>query len=420
MGTQLTPKKKTIRVRWDGHLITASRLIFGLSSALLIASLILYVTILLNGVDNMETSIVILVAGAIIANGIVGLLIISRYPTHFVGWLLLFLCFAITLNALGNILFELVKYGLVKSSNFVVAIFLWTNNWVWFGMVMVLLVFIPLYFPDGRLLSRRWRIVALAGLIGTVANIVSLAIVPEIMDVAANDLDLITPTMRLAGILNRYISTPLTTVAVVGAIISIILRYRRSGQAERAQMKWVFSTILLGILVISWADSVPLLFPAMQTFIDNFSYQIFLLFPIALPVVIGIAIMRYRLYDIDIIIRRTLVYSLVTLALLAVYFSSIVLLQRLFTGVTGQQSPLAIVISTLLIAALFNPLRQRVQSIIDRRFFRKKYDAQQVLEQFGRTARDETDRELLTAELARVLQDTIQPEHLSIWIHEEA
>jgi len=130
--------------------------------------------------------------------------------------------------------------------------------------------------------------------------------------------------------------------------------------------------------------------------------------------------MRYRLYDIDIIIRRTLVYSLVTLALLAVYFSSIVLLQRLFTGVTGQQSPLAIVISTLLIAALFNPLRQRVQSIIDRRFFRKKYDAQQVLEQFGRTARDETDRELLTAELARVLQDTIQPEHLSIWIHEEA
>jgi hypothetical protein len=198
--------------------------------------------------------------------------------------------------------------------------------------------------------------------------------------------------------------------------ISVILRYRRSGHLQRAQMKWVFFTILLGIFISVSLGSVPSQFPLMQAFVDTYNFQIFLLFPIALPVSIGIAILRYRLYDIDIIIRRTLVYSLVSVALLLVYFSSVVLLQRLFTGISGQQSPLAIVISTLLIAVLFNPLRQRVQNIIDRRFFRKKYDAQQVLEQFAQTARDETDKDVLTAELAQVVQETMQPETVSIWL----
>ena len=131
---------------------------------------------------------------------------------------------------------------------------------------------------------------------------------------------------------------------------------------------------------------------------------------------IGIAMLKYHLYEIDLIIRRTLVYGVLTLFLVILYYSSVVLLQQAFRALTGQDSPVAIVISTLVIAALFNPLRIRVQEIIDRRFYRRKYDAQQAMAAFAAAARDEVDLERLEAELLTIVQETMQPERVSLWL----
>ncbi|HOU41552.1 MAG TPA: hypothetical protein PK829_09810, partial [Promineifilum sp.] len=132
-------------------------------------------------------------------------------------------------------------------------------------------------------------------------------------------------------------------------------------------------------------------------------------------VALAIAVMRYRLFDIDVLIRKTTSYAILTALLALVYFGSVVVLQRVLSPVTGE-STAAVVLSTLLIAALFLPLRRRVQGLIDRRFFRKKYDAEQVLARFAATARDETDLDALTTELLRVIQETMEPETVSLWL----
>jgi hypothetical protein len=139
----------------------------------------------------------------------------------------------------------------------------------------------------------------------------------------------------------------------------------------------------------------------------------------AIPIAIGIAILRYRLYDIDLLINRTLVYGTLTAMLVALYFVGIVVLQRVFVFLTSEQSTLAVVASTLLIAALFNPLRKRIQSFIDRRFYRRKYDAAKTLKGFSAQLRDETDLDALSDDLVGVVRETMQPAHVSLWIRPE-
>ena len=137
---------------------------------------------------------------------------------------------------------------------------------------------------------------------------------------------------------------------------------------------------------------------------------------VGLPVAIGIAIFKYRLFEIDLLINRTLIYGSLTVTLVALYFGGIVVLQRHFVLLTGQQSTLAVVASTLIIAALFNPLRRSIQSFIDRRFYRRKYDARKTLEEFSAKLRDETDLEALNEELVGAVRETMQPAHVSIWL----
>ena len=198
------------------------------------------------------------------------------------------------------------------------------------------------------------------------------------------------------------------------AIAAVVQAYRRRhNRIIRAQVSWV----ALGMAVSIGGTLVAYLLQYSGVYIPE-TIILIISWPVAfaLPVCLAIAILRYRLFDIDVIIRKTVVYAVLTGLLLLVYFGMVILLQTVFDSVTGQQSPIAIVISTLVIAALFAPLRRRVQALIDRRFFRKKYDAQQVLAQFAQTARDETDMQLLQADLMRVVQETMQPESVSLWL----
>jgi hypothetical protein len=204
---------------------------------------------------------------------------------------------------------------------------------------------------------------------------------------------------------------------VVVCAVALFVRYRRANATEREQIKWLLYACAL-FLVVYVGDFVGGL--GGKASVGGYIWGVFFgLSVIALPAAIGIAILRYRLYDIDIIINRTLVYGSLTATLVALYFGGIVLLQRVFVLFTGQQSTLAVVASTLLIAALFNPLRRRIQGFIDRRFYRHKYDARKTLEAFSVKLREETDLDALNDELVGVVRETVQPAHVSLWLRPE-
>jgi len=213
---------------------------------------------------------------------------------------------------------------------------------------------------------------------------------------------------------------------VVGGIAVQFFRYRYLSTAgERQQTKWVLFAFLLTVAVLVTLLLVnPLFFDFSVQETEDAARDFFFLAVLAfafltIPLGIGISILRHRLYDIDVIIRRTVQYSLVSVMLAAVYFGSITVIQGSVTAVTGTQSPIAIVLSTLLVAALFNPLRQHVQTAVDRRFYRKKYDAQQVLARFAQTGRDKVEMDALQTELLRVVQETMQPERAFIWLKKD-
>jgi hypothetical protein len=196
------------------------------------------------------------------------------------------------------------------------------------------------------------------------------------------------------------------------SVASLVLRFRRSRGEERQQLKWF---VCAGVLVVG-ALCVPLFVPGAASTVLQ------LLVMPSLPAAAGIAILRYRLYEIDIIINRTLVYGSLTVLLMTFYFAGVTTAQALFRAMTGQeqQPQLVVVASTLAIAALFNPLRRRIQAFIDKRFYRRKYDAAKTLEAFSARLRDETDLETLGAELVGVVRKTMQPAHVSLWLRPDS
>ncbi len=340
---------------------------------------------------------------------VTGALIVSRQPRNMVGWLLLIeasLVFVWPLDIYFNSLTQAPA-----NPSLLTLLGLWIYGWLWLWFIFPIL-FIPLFFPTGSPPSPRWRWLVVLGLGLCLFFILFVTLLTDF--VAQNDSwSVPNPIGFLPGDSFPIALWSVLLLSFAGlCVASLFVRYRRARKVEREQIKWLLYAAALFFVVYA----ISFVFNEVGGIIDELLGVILNFAILLLPTAIVVAILRYRLYDIDLIIRKTLVYALLSGLLALVYFGLVVLLQSVFESASGEQSPIAIVISTLVIAALFAPLRRRVQDFIDRRFFRKKYDAQQVLAQFAQTARDETDMERLTAELARVVQETMQPEIAGIWI----
>jgi hypothetical protein len=278
----------------------------------------------------------------------------------------------------------------------------------WIPWILVPSTFLLLLFPDGRLLSRRWRPVAWCaaaaiggGFVAGVLHAGHMEDRPQLTNPYGVKSPLIDALQGLSWLL--------LVIAIVGSVTSLILRFRRAHGEQRQQMKWLaFAGAVAGTFVIVFT----VLYDVVGEAVANGAIMLGVL---SLPLAAGMAILRYRLYDIDVVINRTIVYGALTAILAAAYLGCVLLLQLLLGGITGDSS-LAVAGSTLAVAALFRPARARVQDVVDRRFFRRKYDAAQTLEEFSARLRDQIDLGTLNAELSSVVHDTLQPAHVSVWL----
>ena len=290
----------------------------------------------------------------------------------------------------------------------------WVSSWLWVSHIGLFL-FLALLFPDGGPPSSRWRPFAWTVGVVIVVGTVAVAVWPE----TAAGFDLTSHPLGIEIVTEAVnpMETILYTLALV-AMSSLVVRLRRSKGVERQQVKWfAYAVVVLAISAI-------LAYVVSETmgirWLGWISSVLVIVGVVGLPVAVGMAILRYRLYNIDLIINRTLVYGALTALLVAVYVGSIVLFQGLLRALTGQGSQLAIVASTLAVAALFTPLRRRIQSFIDRRFYRRKYDARRTLEAFSAKLRNQTDLDALGDDLVDVVRETMQPTHVSLWLRPEA
>jgi hypothetical protein len=352
----------------------------------------------------------------IFAFSTVGALVASRRPENPIGWLF---CSGAFIWIVGELALEYGVYALITNPPGALpagAWAAWFGGWArgmgWFLIV----VFLLLLFPTGRLPSPRWRPVlwAAVGYIGFFTLVVWLSPVSadtRLQEFVRNPLGLEIAIMNLLVDL-LYLTIPLLVV-VSGT--AVIVRFRSSRGDERQQLKWfAYAVAVMVVVFVIWfslelAGLVPL---------SALAFTVPLL---GLPIAVGIAILKYRLYEIDLLINRTLVYGSLSAMLALVYLGGVATTQAIFRALTSQehQTQLAVVISTLVIAALFNPLRRRIQSFIDRRFYRSKYDAAKTLEAFSARLRDETDLDALSDDLVGVVRETMQPTHVSLWLRPE-
>jgi hypothetical protein len=336
----------------------------------------------------------------------VGAIIASRQPRNAIGWIFCGVGVTLGLNSFAGdyadfwLASGFGNAGLGESAA-------WLSSWAWSLLLYVPTSAVLLLFPDGRLPSPRWRPVAWGVALGAAGGVAGLALkagpltdFPQI----SNPYGVAGPVVEIVGVVGTIVAAG----SMVASAVSLIVRLRRTRGEQRQQLKWLaywgvvaVAALGVGALVIPWSVPASILIMSVAM--------------LGLPIFTGIAIVRHRLYDIDVIINLTLVYAILSATLAVVYFGGIVVLQRAFTG-QDNLPQLAIVASTLAIAALFAPLRRRIQSFIDRRFYRRKYDARKTLETFSTKLREETDLAALSDDLILVIKETMQPAHVSLWL----
>ena len=375
--------------------------------AIFVISLVLgFVLAIANGTVQQDATNQAMLFVGFSAFMVVGALVVAHRPGNAIGWIFS----AIALLAFtGQLASEYATYAYVTRPGSLPGAILaaWYGSWPWWLVLAPALVFTPLLFPTGRLVSRRWRpVVWLAGATTAVATLLT-SLQPTLGtfgdQVVMNPIG-VTAVGDLVGSAVGLALLGLLVLSAVLALASLVIRFRRSRGEERQQLKWfTYACALLPLAALG--DFLPgpvgdLLFAALV---------------LLLPVATGIAILRHRLYDIDRLINRTLVYGLLT-ALLGGVYAAAVLVLGLFGGVGRDPPSWAVAGATLAVAALFQPARRRIQSVVDRRFNRRKYDAARTVEVFSRRLREEVDLDTLSAELLAVVDETVQPAKASLWL----
>ena len=354
----------------------------------------------------------------------VGAIVASRRPENLVGWLL---CLWALSESISHFSAQYAIYALLARPDSLPAgqAFAWVSSWLVFFTIGLSVLSI-LLFPTGRPPSRRWRWVTWL----TVAFVLVGAVSGAFSSGPVEGLGPIRNPLGMEGFSNFSNSILLNMVAlvlVVVAALSVFVRLHRATGIERQQIKWFAYATAAAVMGLVLAEIIPDVIDVPLWF-ERIGNAIFLLLIPAIPISMGIAILRYRLYDIDIIINRTLVYGALTVLLAAGYVATIMAFQGIgslvfqvpFRAVFGQKSTLATIAATLAIAALFNPLRRRIQGFVDRRFYRRKYDAAKTLEGFSMKLRDEAELEALSDDLVGVVRETMQPVHVSLWLRTDS
>ncbi len=343
----------------------------------------------------------------------VGAIVASRRPENLIGWIFCtagFL-FSVVVSAQAYSTYALyVHPGQLPGVEYAT----WFAGWVPFPTLFLTATLLFLLFPNGRFLSPEWRFVAWVAVIGCVISALGEAL--------TDSGDSYTTPVAIGGVVGNFLQMlegfgfVLLILSCLASVTSSFARWVQARGQERQQLKWFAyaAAVMISGFLLAF---IPSNYPSLEILWDIGTLVGIVGFAF-LPIATAVAILRYRLYDIDRIINRTLVYGSLTIVLAVVYFGGVAATQTIFQTFTGQEQlpQLVIVASTLVIAALFNPLRRLVQAFIDRRFYRSKYDAARTLEAFNARLRDETDLDTLSGDLAGVVRETMQPEHVSLWL----
>jgi hypothetical protein len=375
------------------------------------------VILVLNGVGIGSKEFDYSAVGAVlgVSFSAVGGLIASQRPDNPIGWLFLMVGLSQGFDSFDT---QYGRYALVTNPGSLPGgpFMVWMASWTFVPGLGLAATLTLLLFPTGRLPSPRWRWVPWA-----VAAAIALMIVPPavvLWPMKGPALVGGADPARIAGgwVLSlEELGLLLIVVCMVASASSLVVRFRRAGGQERQQLKWLTYAAVVFVVIFVSSLFVPQPVRASEIWPLVSLVLLVTVYP-SIPVAVGVAILKDRLYDIDIIINRTLVYGVLTATLALVYFGGVVSLQYVFRAFAGGESSLAVVVSTLAIAALFVPLRRRIQHLIDRRFYRRKYDAEKTLEAFAARLRGETDLDSLGEDLVLVVRETLQPEHVSVWL----